>query len=97
MKSGPGGVPGEEEKSHLWRSYAVDKRLATLGWTAPWFANRPLSWPGSEPAGTHPRTKGAQCFPGGLRDWIRTPKRMTAIAGQRQQWSSATVIRSSTS
>ena len=31
MKSGPGRVPGEEEKNHLWRSYAVDKRLATLG------------------------------------------------------------------
>ena len=31
MKSGPGWAPGEEEKSHLWRSYAVDKLLAKLG------------------------------------------------------------------
>ena len=68
MKSGPDGAPGEEEKSHLWRSYAVDKLLAKLGLTASLFANRPLSWPGSEHAGTHLRTKGAQCFPGGLRD-----------------------------
>jgi len=36
--------------------------------TASRFANRPLSWLGSEDAGTHPRTKGAQCFPGGLRN-----------------------------
>jgi len=95
VKSGPGGVPGEEEKSHLWRSYAVDKVLAKPGLTASQLTNRPLSWPGSEYAGTHPRTKGAQCFPGGLRDRIRSPKRMTAIAWQRQQWSSATTIRSS--
>jgi len=79
-KSWPGGSPGEEQKSHLWRSYAVDKLLAKLGLTAPWFVNRPLSWPGSEYAGTHPRTKGAQCFPGGPRGWIRSPRRMTAVA-----------------
>lgn len=29
MKSGPGGVPGEEQKSHLRRSDAVDKLLAS--------------------------------------------------------------------
>lgn len=63
VKSEPGGEPGEEQKSHLWRSYAVDKFLAKLGLTASRLVNRPLSWPGSEHAGTHPRTKGAPFFP----------------------------------
>ena len=35
VKSGPGGVPGEEEKSHLRWSDAVDKLLAKLDLTAP--------------------------------------------------------------
>lgn len=35
MKRGPGGAPGEEEKSHLRRSDAVDKLLAKLDLTAP--------------------------------------------------------------
>jgi hypothetical protein len=35
MKSGPDGVPGEEQKSHLRRSDAVDKLLAKLVLTTP--------------------------------------------------------------